>query len=94
MDNSQIFEILKNYMIKEGAIEIKLFGSYATGEQNINSDIDILVEFKNRKSLLDLVKIERKLSEEIGIKVDLITKKALSPYLKTIIDKEARVIYK
>ena len=70
-----------------------MFGSYATGEEKPNSDIDILVEFSERKSLLEQVKIEPELSEALGIKVDLLTEKAISPYLIDDIKKEMKVIY-
>jgi len=58
-----------------------LFGSYARGEQKEQSDVDFLASFSRRKSLLDLVRIERDLSGIIGVKVDLVTEKSLSPYL-------------
>ncbi len=45
------------------------------------SNLDILVEFSERKSLLDLVGIEMELSELLNIKVDLLTEKSISPYL-------------
>ena len=58
-----------------------LFGSYARGEQKEESDVDFLASFSRRKSLLDLVRIERDLSGILGVKVDLVTEKSLSPYL-------------
>ncbi|MGC8577057.1 MAG: nucleotidyltransferase family protein [Thermoproteota archaeon] len=73
--------------------KIAVFGSYARGEETPESDIDIIVEFSERKSLLELIRIERELSEDIGIKVDLLTKKAISPYLVDRITKEMKVIY-
>jgi len=54
-----------------------LFGSYSRGEQKEKSDIDFLASFSKRKSLLDLIRIERELSEILGIKVDLVTEKSL-----------------
>ena len=92
-DTNKIFEqvsaILRNY----GAKKIAIFGSYARGEETAHSDLDILVEFLGRKSLLDLVGIEMKLSEVLNIKVDLLTEGAISPYLIDTIKNEARVIY-
>jgi len=52
-----------------------------------------MVEFSERKSLLELVRIERELSEILGIKVDLLTEKSISPYLIDSIRKEMEVIY-
>jgi hypothetical protein len=70
-----------------------IFGSYSRGEQKEKSDIDILVRFSRRKSLLDLVRIERQLSEVLDVKVDLVTEGSVSPYLIEGIKKELKVIY-
>lgn len=70
-----------------------LFGSYARGEQKEGSDMDFLASFSRRKSLLDLVRIERDLSGIIGVKVDLVTEKSLSPYLVERIKSEVKPIY-
>ncbi len=65
----------KKYKIKE----IGIFGSYVRGEQRYTSDVDILVEFEEIPSLLKFVKLENYLSEVLGVKVDLVEKKALKP---------------
>ena len=62
--------------------EIGVFGSYVRGEQNKTSDIDIVVEFTEAVSLLDLVEAELYLSEILGTKVDLIPKEDIRPELK------------
>ncbi len=80
-------------LIKKHAKKIAVFGSYARGEEKPKSDIDILVEFSERKSLLDLVGIEQELSDALGMKVDLLTEKSISPYLIGRIKKEMKVIY-
>ena len=69
---------------------IGFFGSYARGEQNRNSDIDILVEFLDDSSidLFDFIELEDFLSRKLRIKVDLATKKALKPLIKDEILKE------
>ena len=72
---------------------VGIFGSVARGEETSSSDIDILVNFSRRKSLLDIVKLERRLSKEIGKKVDLLTEAAISPYLRDRIFSELKVIY-
>src|SRR6266568_1610828 len=73
--------------------KLELFGSSARGEAREDSDIDLLVEFSQRKSLLALVSLERKMSAVLGRKVDLLTEAAISPYLRERIKRDLRVIY-
>lgn len=93
VDKKAIFERIVQILKNEGAKRIAVFGSYIRGEERPESDIDIIVEFSGRKSLLELVRIERELSEALGIKVDLLTEKSISPYLVDTIKKEMEVIY-
>jgi len=72
---------------------IGVFGSMARGEANKKSDIDLIVRFSKRKSLLALVRLERELSTALGRKVDLLTEAAISPYLRDAILKDMRVVY-
>ena len=72
---------------------IGVFGSMARGEAKKQSDIDLIVRFSKRKSLLAVVRLERELSEALGRKVDLLTEGALSPYLRERVLKEMRVVY-
>lgn len=73
---------------------IGIFGSMARGETTEQSDIDLLVRFSKRKSLLALVRLEREISEALGRKVDLLTEAAISPYLRDDIKQALQVIYK
>ena len=70
-----------------------IFGSAARGEAREDSDIDLLVRFTRRKSLLALVKLGRELSEELGRKVDLLTEASVSPYLRDQVMADLRVVY-
>jgi uncharacterized protein len=72
---------------------IGVFGSMARGEAKKESDIDLLVRFSKRKSLLAVIRLERELSEALGRKVDLLTEGALSPYLRERVLGEMRVVY-
>jgi len=90
---SIIFKKLTSILAAYGAKKISIFGSYARGEANPESDMDIIVEFSERKTLFDIVGIEQELSEVLGIKVDLLTEKSISPYLVDRIKKEMVVIY-
>ncbi len=93
MNKENLFKNIIKLIKKHGAKKIAVFGSYARGEEKPKSDIDILVEFSERKSLLDLVGIEQELSDALGMKVDLLTEKSISPYLIGRIKKEMKVIY-
>lgn len=93
MMKNELTKEITSFLQSYGARKIAIFGSYAKGEEKLSSDIDILVEFSERKSLLEFVGIERQLSELLGVKVDLLTEKSISPYLIDRIRKEMEVIY-
>ncbi len=93
MNREELFKKIAQLLKNQGARKIAVFGSYVRGEEKPGSDIDIIVEFSERKSLLELVRIERELSEVLGIKVDLLTEKSISPYLIDTIRKEMEIIY-
>ena len=74
---------------------IGIFGSYARNENHHDSDIDILVKFKSTLSLLQLVHIERMISQKLGIKVDLITEGAIkNKIVKESIKKDLQIIFR
>lgn len=84
---------LINICRENDVAKLEVFGSTARGEANDHSDVDLLVEFSKRKSLLTLVMVERKMSAALGRKVDLLTEAAISPYLLDSIKRDLRVIY-
>ena len=59
--------------------EIGIFGSVVRGEDKETSDVDILVEFVEPIGLFKFLELEEYLSDLIGRKVDLVSKKALKP---------------
>lgn len=80
---------------KNDIVFMAIFGSFAKGRQNSESDIDIVIEFdkKSRKTLLDLVKVEEELTEVFGRKVDLGTFSSISPYIIDDVKKNMLVLY-
>jgi uncharacterized protein len=72
---------------------MSLFGSMARNEAPAASDIDLLVSFSRPISLLQMVTLERQLSDALGRKVDLLTGASLSPYLRDHILKERQLVY-
>lgn len=71
-------ELEAKYKVKN----IGVFGSFVRGEQKKKSDIDILVEFKETVDFFEFLDLEEHLERLIGIKVDLVTKRALKPLIK------------
>ncbi len=65
---------------------IKVFGSYAEGRQNGNSDLDLIVDFSETPTYFDIIELEDYLSNIIGIKVDLLTKEGISPHILPYIE--------
>lgn len=78
---------------KNDVSRIGVFGSVARGEATSRSDIDLLVDFSKKKSLLAVVRLERELSAALKKKVQLLTEAAISPYLRDRIMRELKVIY-
>ena len=85
--------VLLDVCRRNAATSVGVFGSMARGEATQRSDIDLLVEFRERKSLLDMARIERELSTAMGRKVDVLTRDAISPYLRERILGEVQTIY-
>ncbi len=71
-------------------IRIGLFGSYARGDQNVNSDIDLLVEFEeNTQDLYDLkLQLKDFFQKSLGIEIDICREKYIKPRIKKSILKE------
>jgi hypothetical protein len=86
---SSAISILKNH----GVVRAALFGSVARGEMTPQSDIDILVELEEGKTLLDLVGLQLDLEEQLKASVDVVTYDSLHPLLKKTILKEQEPIY-
>ncbi len=81
----------KSYFLKKkfGVKNIRIFGSYARGEQKESSDLDILVEFEKPIDLFEFVELENYLSDLLGIKVDLTVKGALKSRIRDKVLKES-----
>lgn len=68
------FELEENFKVEK----LAFFGSYVRGDQTENSDIDILVEFKEPVGFL-FIHLADFLETLLGGKVDLITPDAIKP---------------
>jgi len=71
---------------------LEIFGSYVRSEQKKDSDLDILVTFKEVPSLLTFIAIENYLSDLLEVKVDLVMKDSLKPKIGGQILREAILV--
>lgn len=83
---SSIFQIADRY----GARKIRVFGSFADGSADDNSDLDLLIDLEQGRDLLDMIGFKQELEERIGRRVDVVTEKGLSPHLRETILSQAR----
>lgn len=74
----KIIDILR----KNGVKRASFFGSIVRGEMTEDSDVDLLVEFEGRRSLLDLAHLKNELEDAVNRRVDLLTYKSIHPLLK------------
>ncbi len=74
----KVIDILR----KNGVKRASFFGSIVRGEMTDESDVDLLVEFEGKKSLLDLAHLKNELEDAISRRVDILTYKSLHPRLK------------
>ena len=96
MSLDEIKRILKDYKSvleeKYNVYSLGIFGSYVKNEQADDSDVDILVDFTAPISLFEFIDMEEELSKLLHIKVDLVSRKALKPYIGERILSEVQLI--
>lgn len=85
-------DIILKAVSKYNPLFIGVFGSYARGENKEDSDLDILIDFGGRVNLLDIIGLEQELSQLLGIKVDLVTKRSLNKYIKLYVERDLKRI--
>jgi len=81
-------QLIKDITGRYNASLVGVFGSYSRGEEKMKSDLDLLIDFKHRMNLLDLIGLEQELSEKLGVKVDLVTVKSLNNSIKSYIERD------
>lgn len=81
----QILEFAK----KRGAQNVRVFGSFARGEEKKESDLDLLVCMQDGRDLLDMIAFIEDIKNTIGRDVDVIDERGLRPYVKDKVLSEA-----
>lgn len=88
----QIAELVQPYCLQHGINKLAVFGSFARGSATADSDLDLLVNFRHPVSLLTQIRIQRELSDLLGLDVDLVTEQGLSPLLRDKVNSELKVL--
>ena len=71
------------------ASNVRVFGSVARGEDQPDSDVDLLVDLDSTANPLDLLELGCDLEDELGVKVDVGTPSSLRPFLRDEVLAEA-----
>lgn len=77
---------------RHGARNVRVFGSVARGDHRPTSDVDLLVEMDQDRSLLDLVGLSQDLEALLQRRVDVVTDEGLHPAIRQRIIVEARAL--
>ena len=78
---------------RNGVARLRIFGSSARGDATESSDINLIADCGDPKTLLEIIQIEGEMTEAFGRPVDLLTEAAISPYIRDRIKDDLRVIY-
>ena len=71
---------------------IGIFGSYIKGEQKEKSDLDILIELDKPIGFVRFMRFESALSQLVGVRVEMVTRKALKPHIGKRILQEVKYV--
>ena len=80
---------IRQLVAEAGGTRVRVFGSVATGQDRPDSDVDLLFVMKQPLSLMQLGRLEQRLADLLGAKVDLVPESALRPDLNERVTSEA-----
>lgn len=96
LSKEKIIGIIREFLEKDGRVsKAWIFGSFARGDNNSKSDIDLMVRFKDssKTSLLDYADIAYLLEEELKIKIDLVEEGYLQPFALKTAQNDLKLVY-
>lgn len=92
--NQENIRSIKHYFENKPVLKAYIFGSVSKNEENEESDVDILVDLDySRKIGLLFIQMKLDLENLLHTKVDLVSSNGLSPFIKSQIEKEKKLIY-
>lgn len=94
MDVNQLLQSKRKEILqiaaRNGATNVRVFGSVARGEARVDSDVDFLVTLEVDRSMLDLARLLRELQALLDRPVDVVTEAGLRPRIRSQVLKDAR----
>jgi predicted nucleotidyltransferase len=92
MSKDEVLRLIRSHKKELDSFNVKslaLFGSAARDESHALSDIDILVEFQDKATFDQYMKLKIFLEDTLGCPIDLVTRKALKPRIRDSVEREA-----
>ena len=87
-------EIIADYFKTKPVLKAWLFGSFSRGEENADSDVDILVVLDPSRPVgLEFFGMYEDLKELLGRNVDLVTERSLAPYACPSVERDRKLVY-
>ena len=95
MSNQAMTQQIIEYFKTQPVVKVWLFGSFARGEENEMSDVDLLIQFDHSTpiGLFAYARMHRELEERLGCKVDLVEEGSLLPFAERTANKDKKLIY-
>ena len=97
LTKENIKQIVGDYFKDKPVKKVYLFGSYARGDANADSDVDLIVDIddtKKRLSLFDFIKLQLGIEKALNKKVDLVETHLFFPRIKVQAEREKFILYK
>lgn len=93
MSTETMTQLIADYFKTQPVLKAWLFGSYSRGEQNADSDVDLLIVPDNMVGLFKLSGMMLDLQDLLQKRVDLVTEKGLLPFARESVDRDKILIY-
>ena len=91
--DQELTNTLKYYFTRQPVKRAYVFGSVARGEDNAQSDVDVLIEFDEGATLFDQARMSWQLEDCLQRKVDVIADSGLSPHMRPFIYRDRILVY-
>lgn len=97
LTQENIKKVVQDYFKDKPVKKVYLFGSYARGDANADSDVDLIVDIDDtnqRMSLFDFIKLQMGIEKSLNKKVDMVETHLFFPRIKIQAEKEKLILYK